>query len=192
MTCCLSSSSPWLTRYPCAPFFRYNWYLGFILWGYWPETLYICTPRWNGCTKNQISVWSDSWLGHQGAKTENTKCYNSWTNGWIISKFLSLVPSKDTWHNTRVLIWPTFQGHRGQSWSGSVSKVRSVTTGAIDLKLCTYVPLGHLTTQTKFRSSLILGLATRGSKPKPKTDITPELIWLYHLQIVIIGHGYMT
>jgi hypothetical protein len=37
----------------------------------------------------QISVQSDSWLGHQGAKTKNW--YNSWTNAnsWIISKFLS-------------------------------------------------------------------------------------------------------
>jgi hypothetical protein len=45
---------------------------------------------------------------------------------------------------------------------------------AIDPKLCTYVPLGKNNLQTKFHSSLILGLATRG--PKPKTDITPELI----------------
>jgi hypothetical protein len=40
-------------------------------WGYWPETLYICTPRWNDCT-DQISVRSDSWLGHQEAETQNT------------------------------------------------------------------------------------------------------------------------
>jgi hypothetical protein len=45
---------------------------------------------------------------------------------------------------------------------------------AIDPKLCTYVPLGKSNSQTKFRSSLILSLATRG--PKPKTDITPELM----------------
>jgi hypothetical protein len=45
---------------------------------------------------------------------------------------------------------------------------------AINPKLCTYVPLGKSNSQTKFRSSLILGLATTG--PKPKTDITPELI----------------
>jgi hypothetical protein len=31
------------------------------------------------------------------------------------------------------------------------------TAGAIDLKLWTYVHLGHLTSQTKFRSDLILG-----------------------------------
>jgi hypothetical protein len=47
---------------------------------------------------------------------------------------------------------------------------RFVTTGAIDLKLCTYVPLGKSNSQTKFRSSLILGLATRGP------NITPELM----------------
>jgi hypothetical protein len=44
---------------------------------------------------------------------------------------------------------------------------------AVDMQLCTYVPLGS-NSQTKFQSSLILGLATRG--PKPKTDITPELM----------------
>jgi hypothetical protein len=52
----------------------------------------------------------------------------------------------------------------------SVSRARFVTTGAIDLKLCTYVPLG---VQTKFRSYLILGLATKGPKPKMQklTDV---------------------
>jgi hypothetical protein len=39
---------------------------------YLPETLYICTQRGNG-SRDQISVRSDSWLGHQGAKTENAK-----------------------------------------------------------------------------------------------------------------------
>jgi hypothetical protein len=43
---------------------------------------------------------------------------------------------------------------------------------SIDPKLCTYVPLGKSNSQTKFWSSLILDLVTRGSKPK--TDITPE------------------
>jgi hypothetical protein len=33
-----------------------------------------------------------------------------------------------------------------------------VTTGAIDLKLGTYVPLGQVTSQNKFRPDLILGL----------------------------------
>jgi hypothetical protein len=36
------------------------------------KTLYIWTPRWNDCT-DKISVRSDSWLVHQGAKTENAK-----------------------------------------------------------------------------------------------------------------------
>jgi hypothetical protein len=45
---------------------------------------------------------------------------------------------------------------------------RFVTAGAIDLKLCAYVPVGEISVQTKFRSDLILGLATRG--PKPKTQ----------------------
>jgi hypothetical protein len=57
----------------------------------------------------------------------------------------------------------------------SVSRARFVTAGAIDPKLCTYVPLGKSNSQTKFWSSLILGLATRGSKPKISA-ITPELM----------------
>jgi hypothetical protein len=48
----------------------------------------------------------------------------------------------------------------------SVSRARFVTAGAIDLKLWTYVPLGEMSVQTKFRSDLILGFATRGPKPK--------------------------
>jgi hypothetical protein len=44
---------------------------------------------------------------------------------------------------------------------------RFVTAGAIDLKHCTYVPLGKSNSQTKFRSSLILGENT-------KSAITPE------------------
>jgi hypothetical protein len=41
---------------------------------------------------------------------------------------------------------------------------RFVTAGVIDLTLCTYGPLGKSNSPTKFRSSLILGLATRGPK----------------------------
>jgi hypothetical protein len=50
--------------------------------------------------------------------------------------------------------------------SSSVSRARFITAGAIDLKVCTYVPLGEMNVQTKFWSNLILGLATRGPKPK--------------------------
>jgi hypothetical protein len=48
--------------------------------------------------------------------------------------------------------------------SSSVSTARFVTAGPTHPKLCTYVPLGKSNSQ----SSLILGLATRG--PKPKTQ----------------------
>jgi hypothetical protein len=50
--------------------------------------------------------------------------------------------------------------------SSSVSRAHFVTAGSIDLKLCTYVPLGDMTLETKFWSDLILGLATRGPKLK--------------------------
>jgi hypothetical protein len=43
--------------------------------------------------------------------------------------------------------------------------VRYVTAGVIDLNICTYVPQGHLTSQTKLWSNPILALATRGPKP---------------------------
>jgi hypothetical protein len=53
--------------------------------GYWPETLYMCTPRsWDLPDRNLI--YSDSWLGHQGAKTEN-KITPELIAGW--SLFLS-------------------------------------------------------------------------------------------------------
>jgi hypothetical protein len=42
----------------------------------------------------------------------------------------------------------------------------------IDLKLCRCVPLGEMTVQSKFRSNLVLGLATRGPKLKTQSDLT--------------------
>jgi hypothetical protein len=48
----------------------------------------------------------------------------------------------------------------------SIGRARFVAAGAIDPKLCRYVPLGKSNSQAKFRSSLILRLATRGAKPK--------------------------
>jgi hypothetical protein len=54
--------------------------------------------------------------------------------------------------------------------SSSVNMARFVIARAIDLKLCTYVPLGHMTYQTKFQSDLILGLAPENTK----SAITPE------------------
>jgi hypothetical protein len=140
---------------------------------------YICTPRSHDLP-DQVSVRSDSWLSH------HKKWYNSWTNDWIILKFLSevyLVRMHDIIH--RFLIWPTFEGHRGQitfnmiigkphlTWSSSVSMACFVTAGAIDLKLCTYVPLGKniSTSQTTFWS---LGLATKTENTKSAT--TPELM----------------
>jgi hypothetical protein len=40
---------------------------------------------------SQISVKPDSWLGHQGAKTVNTKMlqYHTLTDGWIIYQLLA-------------------------------------------------------------------------------------------------------
>jgi hypothetical protein len=59
--------------------------------------------------------------------------------------------------------WPAGSLFNPTTWRlSSVSRARFVTTGAIDLKICTYVPLGKSNSQT----SLILGLATRGPKPK--------------------------
>jgi hypothetical protein len=79
----------------------------------------------------------------------------------------------------------TFLGERGVFWAtiyqtSTRSEFKYGHRAAIlenqlrAIKLCTYVPLGKSISQTKFQSSLILGLATRG--PKPKTDITPELM----------------
>jgi hypothetical protein len=53
----------------------------------------------------------------------------------------------------------------------SISRARFVTTGAIDPKLWTYLPLGKSNSQTKFQSFLILDLATRGPKLKTKSVI---------------------
>jgi hypothetical protein len=54
-------------------------------------------------------------------------------------------------------------------YSVTVGSARFVTAGAIDIKCCTYVPLGQMTSQTKFLSDLIHVLVTRG--PNPKTQV---------------------
>jgi hypothetical protein len=46
----------------------------------------------------------------------------------------------------------------------SVSTARFVTTGAIDLKLCTYVPQAKSNSQTKFRSSPVYKRHTCSSR----------------------------
>jgi hypothetical protein len=48
----------------------------FVTTGAIDLNLCTCVPL-GEMTTSQISVRSDSWLGHQGAKTENIKCYNS-------------------------------------------------------------------------------------------------------------------
>jgi hypothetical protein len=55
------------------------------------------------------------------------------------------------------------------SYSSSVGRARFVTTGAIYLKFCTYVPLCDLTSQTKFRSDSWLG--HQGVKTKTKSTM---------------------
>jgi hypothetical protein len=62
---------------------------------------------------------------------------------------------------------------RGGGASSSVNTARFVTARAIDLKLCTYVPLGHMTYQNKFQSDLILCLA---KTENTKSAMTPEQI----------------
>jgi hypothetical protein len=74
----------------------------------------ICTP--STYTQNFGLIGFQNAVRPGGHLGKSTKSYYSWTNGWIISKFLSYV------HLIRIhdiiprfLIWPTFQGHRGQS-----------------------------------------------------------------------------
>jgi hypothetical protein len=68
---------------------------------------------------------------------------------------------------TPVSIGPPYAIMRCPSY---VSRACFVTAAAIDLQLCAY------DSQTKFRSDLIPGLATRGLKPKTKSAMTPELM----------------
>jgi hypothetical protein len=86
---------------------------------------------------------------------------------------------------------------RGIRRPSSVSTARFVTAGAINLKLCTYIPLAKSNSQIKFGSSLILGLATRGPKPKTQKVLTPELMaWssqnFYLIRVHYIIPGFLT
>jgi hypothetical protein len=47
---------------------------------------------------------------------------------------------------------------------------------AIDMQLCSYVPLGNRNSQTKFRSSPILNFSHQGAKTEDKGAMTPELM----------------
>jgi hypothetical protein len=78
----------------------------------------LCTPRSDDLT-DLISVRSDSWLGHQGAKTENAECNNSWTNGWIISKFYHgyCTSNNDTGHYTRAFDLTNFSRSQRSKFS---------------------------------------------------------------------------
>jgi hypothetical protein len=123
-------------------------------------------------------IWFLAWLPG-GQNRKHKKCCNSWTNVWIISKCLSWV------HIIRIhdilpgfLIWHTFEGHRGQSLGTvmflpnfspiglQIWPAPGIHLGKPTKGYCTYVPLGNSNSQAKFRSSLILSLATRGLKHK--------------------------
>jgi hypothetical protein len=127
-------------------------------------------PRWNDCT-DQISVRSDSWLGHQGAKIENAKSaiINSWTNGWIISKFSSQV------HLVRIhyiipvfLIWPTFQGQRSKFvWVGYQGTFLGLLAWNFVLEILFQSNswLGHQGAKTKNTKSATTPQLMAGSSP---------------------------
>jgi hypothetical protein len=86
---------------------------------------------------------------------------------WIFCSLLGwLVEGSCQWNCFLAHLRGAYAIKRRPSPSSSVSRARFVTVGAIDPKLCTYVPLGKSNSQTKFRSSLILGLTTREQKPK--------------------------
>jgi hypothetical protein len=72
-------------------------------------TLYIYT-KFRPDRISNMAVWPGGHLG------KSTKSYYPWTNGWIISKFLSYVGLIRI-HDVlpRFFILPTFQGHSGQS-----------------------------------------------------------------------------
>jgi hypothetical protein len=119
-------------------------------------------------------------LATRGAKTKNSKSALT-PKQMIGSSFSSGIFSKDTWHRYTGfwfdLLLKVTEVKLHLTWSSSVSMARFVTTGAIDLKVWTYVPLCKSNSQTKFQSILILNLATRGPKPKTKKSATtPELI----------------
>jgi hypothetical protein len=126
---------------------------------------------WNFVHMYQTKFQSDLILGQSW---KHKKCYDSWTNDWITLTFLSEVYLErlhDIIH--MFLILRTFEEVKLHlTWSSSVSMARFVTAGAIDLNLCTYVPLGKSSSQATFQFSLILGLATRGTK----SAITPEIM----------------
>jgi hypothetical protein len=86
---------------------------------------------------------------------------------WILSSLNSTFHWFFTVFCPGLLEWWLFGSPAGSLYNHMASVV------AIDPKFCTYVQLGKSNSQTKFRSSLIIGLTTRGPKLR-KT--TPDLM----------------
>jgi hypothetical protein len=117
------------------------------------------------CNLRPISVRSDYWLGHQLTKTENTKVILllNWLLNWLAHPqfFIICTSSKDfvfdlLFKVTEVPLDP-LSGHVLQRlliWNFEL----------------TYVGLGQLTSQTKFRSDLILALASRGGQTRNRNN----------------------
>jgi hypothetical protein len=94
-----------------------------------------------------------------------------WKLGFIVPRIQFY--SRNDANRQCCVLWLTIRsrGVRRPS-SSSVSRARFVTAGAIDVKLCTYIPLGKCYSQTKFSSSL----AWPPGDQNIKGGITPELM----------------
>jgi hypothetical protein len=135
----------------------------------WICILYIYTKFW----PDRISNMAMRPGGHLG---KSTKSYYSWTNGWIISKFLSSTSNKDTWHNTPVFYLTYFS--RSQR-----SKFK--TNYEVEV-FCYYLTCAPSTFLPNFGQSDFKYGHQVAILEKQPSAVTPELM-LYHLQILIIG-----
>jgi hypothetical protein len=102
----------------------------------------------------------------KGTKTNNTK--SAITHLLMAGIFTIGTSSMDTWHDSQVFDLAYFSRSKFCHHRRHISKAHFVSLLLLSWNIITYVSLGQITSWTKFRSDLALGLATRGPKPKPQ------------------------
>ena len=106
-----------------------------------PKWFFKCGSTWKKFSYNFVIVVAPPW------KIVSWQCHDK-TPGWFLAHPGELMRS------------------RGVRRASSVSRACFATAEGLDLKLGTYDPFQENSYQTKFRSELILGLATRGPNAK--------------------------
>jgi hypothetical protein len=134
-----------------------------LFWLFYSEPFVLHTSYQNQEAILQLlcccrQIWNEKWVNGKG----NVKYFVYVAFCFLINKFQFLAHLRGA-----------YAIKRRPASSSSVSRARFVTIGAIDPRLCTYVPLGKSNSQISVQSDSWFAMTTE--------------LWLDHLQIFIIG-----